>query len=261
MRNLLDFFAAARTPDLHALGRAGTRLLLEALHPAPGERILELGFGTGHTLIELRAACSGLELYGWEQSARMLDAARRRHRFCGVGDIRLDAGTGPLPYPDHFFDAAYAESVLAILPDAELPGVFAELYRVLKPGGRLCCNETLWLPGTDPDTIRSINALCLVYFGIPQASEQYPCPADWEQLGQATGFRSGAWTSLEGHGAVGQGPGLRLTRRSDWYSRWSWVLSRLSPGFRAERRHWRAREREFLAYGHALEGGIFVFQK
>ncbi len=162
---LLDFFAHTHTPYLYARGSQGTRVLLNELQPLPGQRILEIGFGAGQTLVDMACRFPGIELYGLEKSALMLKTARQRLRFCGLPGIRLELYNHLLPFEDGFFDAVCCESVLAILPDNSLPEMFREIYRVLKPGGRFCCNESLWLKTVAPETIREINQKCLETFG------------------------------------------------------------------------------------------------
>ena len=261
MSNLLDFFAQTHTPYLHARGRAGTAALFRELRPAAGQRILELGFGTGHTLVELGAHCPGLELYGLEKSPLMLGVAQRRFRFCGLGGIQLDLYAEKLPFADLYFDAVFTESVLAILPDKQLPDIFNELYRVLKPGGRLCCNESVWRPEIGPETIEAINRQCRAEFGIPQASARFPYPEDWKSLGKAAGFRQITAKSLEGLPIHMQFPKTGVQFRSNLFSRMGWLKSRFSPGLISRKNKWRAGEKRFAVYGRFLEGWLFVFEK
>jgi SAM-dependent methyltransferase len=89
MAFILDFFAATHSPHLHARGAGATDLLLNALRIQEGQRILEIGFGTGQTLVEIAARWPGVALFGVEKSPRMLATARRRLRFCGLNDKEL----------------------------------------------------------------------------------------------------------------------------------------------------------------------------
>lgn len=261
MNKLLDFFAAVHAPFLHARGYAGTLALLRVLQPVPGERILELGFGTGQTQVELLSHFPGLELHGAEKSPRMLATARRRFRFCGLRPNLLQRYETTLPYPDGYFDAVFCESVLAIVPDAELPGLVAEIYRILKPGGRLCANESLWRQGTPPATIAEINKTCLAAFGLVQASGDYPYPADWQRLCETAGFTLHTLQSLE---VISDHPGPLLPGRR-WraalFSRWGWMKKKLWPPFRQQERRLREQEQQFAAYGLYLLGWLLVFDK
>lgn len=258
---LLDFFARTHTPYLHARGSQGTRVLLNELHPPPGQRILEIGFGAGQTLVDMACRFPGTELYGLEKSALMLKMARQRLRFCGLSGIRLQLYEYTLPFADDFFDAVCCESVLAIVPDNALPDIFSEIYRVLKPGGRFCCNESLWLKTTTPETIRAINQKCLETFGIVQASAKYPLPEDWGALGASVGFHLQKIQSLEN---IPEHNGWFLTRKQilSWiFSRLGWLKARLYPRLNKDRQAWKKNEQSFGGFGRFLEGYLMVFHK
>ena len=261
MNKLLDFFAETHTPFLHARGQAGTLALMGMLNPKSGERILEIGFGTGHTQVELWCRFPDLELHGVEKSPRMLATARRRFRLCGLRADTMQLYQSALPYPDAHFHAVFCESVLAIVPDAELPALFVEMFRVLKPGGRLCANESLWLEDVSPATIANINKTCLDAFGLIQASGAYPYPADWRALGENAGF---VWQPSLALEAYGPPPGPRSAGRlwrSVLFSRWGWLKKKFLPHFRRQERRLREQERQFAAYGTYLSGRLLVFEK
>lgn len=258
---LPDFFAQTHTPYLHARGSRGTRLLLAELPTIPGQRILELGFGAGQTLIDAATRFPDAALYGLEKSAAMLKTARQRLRFCSAGPISLRLYDHTFPFEDQFFDAVYCESVLAIVPDERIPDIFSEIYRVLKPGGRFCCNESLWLNTVPPETIRSINRQCLDAFGIVQASGRYPYPDDWAALGRAAGFHVQKIQSLEHLPPFKAQFPSRKQLLSILFSRFGWLKGRLHPRLIKARKAWLENERRFTGYGRFLEGRLFVFQK
>ena len=121
--------------------------LLEILEPAGGERILELGPGTGYYTLPVAARLEPagvLEILDIRQS--FLDHTVQHARHRGLTNIVPSLGDGgALPYPDGYFDAAYLITVLGEIPD---PGAaLGELGRVLKPAGRLVVGEIF----IDPD--------------------------------------------------------------------------------------------------------------
>ena len=129
--------------DYGAAGQAQvTGKLAKALGREPDryERSLEIGAGTGYfTLNLLRAGVIG-EAVATDISPGMLEtlsASAERLGTC-VRAIRCEADK--LPFPDESFDLVFGHAVLHHLPD--LDGAFAEIRRVLKPGGTVAfCGE------------------------------------------------------------------------------------------------------------------------
>lgn len=99
-----------------------------------GERVLEVGFGSGVTFPSLNGLYR--EIHGLDLTA---DTARIAALFAGHGiKVLLRQGSVlAMPYPDGSFDAVLLISILEHLKPAELPIALAEIVRVLKPGGQL----------------------------------------------------------------------------------------------------------------------------
>lgn len=117
--------------------------LRKILTPRPGERILEIGPGTGYFALSVaRWLEPGGTLDAIDIQPQMLDHTMRRARERGIYNISPILGdASALPYPNGSFDAAYLVSVLGEIPDQRK--AMSELRRVLKPGGRLVVGEAL----------------------------------------------------------------------------------------------------------------------
>jgi len=113
---------------------------LQILDVKPGERALEVGFGTGHSLVKLvqQAEENGL-VAGVELSPGMISVARKRIQDDGSErSARMIRGDGTrLPFISHSFDAVFLSFTLELFADAEIPVLLEECLRVLKTEGRL----------------------------------------------------------------------------------------------------------------------------
>lgn len=123
----------------HPGGIAGTERLVGRLGLKRDERVLDLGCGTGYTAC-LLAKGPGARVVGLDLRPKMLGWAKKRALKEGVADrVHLAAGDAHcMPFREGSFNAAVIESVLVF---CDVPAALAELYRALKPGGRLGCNE------------------------------------------------------------------------------------------------------------------------
>jgi demethylmenaquinone methyltransferase/2-methoxy-6-polyprenyl-1,4-benzoquinol methylase len=120
--------------------RAAREQGLAALAVQPGQQILEIGYGTGHSLVSLAQAVGPRgKVFGIDVSDGMRDVAGQRVKEAGLADrVELVAAPAPpLPYADGQFDAVSMSFTLELFPLAEIPAVLGEIKRVLKPGGRL----------------------------------------------------------------------------------------------------------------------------
>ncbi len=123
--------------DERKIREAGERLL----RLTTGEKVLEIGFGTGNSIISMAESVGPAgKVYGIDVSQGMLDVARKKIIDKEVSDrVELVVGDArSLPYEDRSFDAAFASFTLELFPADDIPMVLARVRRVLKKGGRLC---------------------------------------------------------------------------------------------------------------------------
>jgi ubiquinone/menaquinone biosynthesis C-methylase UbiE len=114
--------------------------LLEILDPRPGERVLEIGPGTGYYTFDVAGRLDGGSLEAFDIQQEMLDHVMREAERRGVQNVRATRGDAQaLPFAESTLDGAYLTTVLGEIPDQD--AALREIARVLKPGGRLVVGE------------------------------------------------------------------------------------------------------------------------
>jgi demethylmenaquinone methyltransferase / 2-methoxy-6-polyprenyl-1,4-benzoquinol methylase len=124
-----------RVNNLLSVGNAPLWRLatVRAVDPQPGERILDVGAGTGTSSAALTK--TGATVVGVDISPGMLEEARRKHP-----DLEfVEANADRLPFGSDEFDAVTVSFGLRNMKDPK--AALGEMYRVLKPGGRLVICE------------------------------------------------------------------------------------------------------------------------
>ena len=113
---------------------------LDKLALAPGERVLEIGYGTGHCLVQMAEAVGPEgKVFGIDLSEGMRARARERvEKEHLIDRVELSCGDAThLPYPDGSMDAVFMSFTLELFDTPEIPQVLAGCARVLRPGGRI----------------------------------------------------------------------------------------------------------------------------
>ena len=113
---------------------------LELLKASAGERVLEMGFGTGHSLVALaKSVGPNGKVFGLDLSDKMLKLAKVNLTKAGLGErARLRCGDATqLPYANGSLDAVFMSFTLELFDTPEIPKVLRECKRVLRRGGRI----------------------------------------------------------------------------------------------------------------------------
>ena len=111
-------------------GQAIRKTTAELAQIKAGDRVLDVGCGTGDLTMAAKALAGPTgEVYGTDASPEMIDQARRK-----AGQVDLIEN---MTLPDNQFDVVLNSLMMHHLPDDLKREGLAEIYRVLKPGGRL----------------------------------------------------------------------------------------------------------------------------
>lgn len=154
-------------PDGANLG-LGCGAPLEHLGLSEGETVLDLGSGAGiDVLIAARAVGPRGRVIGVDMTPEMLDAARKNAAKSGAENVDFREGRlEKLPIGDATVDAVTSNCVINLVPDKS--AVFAEIVRVLRPGGRIVVSDIV-LDGELPEAVRKS---VMAYVGCVSGAEK-----------------------------------------------------------------------------------------
>lgn len=109
---------------------------LDRLDLLPGQRVLNVGVGTGkeQAAIQEQILPGGVAV-GIDLSRTMLNISRQRVPSPG-GQSLCEADARRLPFPDHSFDRVFSSYVLDLIPAADLRSILSQIRRTLKVDGR-----------------------------------------------------------------------------------------------------------------------------
>ncbi len=110
--------------------------LIDQAELADDQRVLEIGCGTGNLTVRAKRTRPGIEVIGSDPDPLAL--ARAQRKAPGLTGIRFERGYAQeLPYRDAEFDRVLSSMMLHHLPDDVKAAAAVEIFRVLRPGGRL----------------------------------------------------------------------------------------------------------------------------
>ena len=127
----------ANVPDAAVESFAGVANPWRLGRLAPGERVLDLGSGAGtDSLVAAQMVGPDGSVTGIDMTPQMRAKARAAAVEMGATNVEFVEGEAEqLPFPDASFDVVISNGVIDLIPDKD--AVFAELFRVLAPGGRM----------------------------------------------------------------------------------------------------------------------------
>jgi arsenite methyltransferase len=147
-----------------------------------GETVLDLGSGAGiDCFLASNLVGEAGRIIGVDMTAAMIDRARENAKKNGIDNVEFRLGEiEHLPIADGTIDAVISNCVVNLSPDK--PQVFSEVYRALKPGGRMMISDIVQLKPLPEKILKSIEA----YVGcIAGASLK----KDYVSMIRAAGFR------------------------------------------------------------------------
>jgi len=110
----------------------GRKAVVDALGLRPGERVLEVGVGTG---LSLPLYPDTVTLTGIDLSSEMLEKARQRARRLPNVEALLEMNAEAMSFPDQSFDKVVAMYVISVVENPQR--LLEELHRVCKPDGEI----------------------------------------------------------------------------------------------------------------------------
>jgi arsenite methyltransferase len=127
----------ANVPEAAVESFAGVANPWELGRLSAGERVLDLGCGAGtDSLVAAQMVGPDGSVIGIDMTPEMLARAHRAAAEMGAANVEFVEGEIELlPFADESVDVVISNGVIDLLPDKDT--VFAEIYRVLRPGGRI----------------------------------------------------------------------------------------------------------------------------
>ncbi|UVK40190.1 methyltransferase domain-containing protein [Mesorhizobium sp. AR10] len=147
-----------------------------------GKTILDIGCGSGGITLHLIERHGAAHATGFDVERPVIDTARSRAVARGLGDRAsfVQAPPGPLPFAGGAFDAVFSKDALLHVRDKD--AMFAEIFRVLKPGGAFAASN--WMISHDGEPSPEMKA----YIAAEGLSFAMASPTRYAQAMRRAGF-------------------------------------------------------------------------
>lgn len=132
----------------------GCGLPTESAHIQEGDTVLDLGSGAGNDVFVARSMVGEKgQVFGVDFTPAMVEKANANNKKLGYSNVHFVQGDiESLPLPPNSVDVVISNCVLNLVPDKEK--AFAEVYKVLKQGGRFAISDVV-LSSDIPDKLRN----------------------------------------------------------------------------------------------------------